>query len=171
MQSPVYNSLNLEMSLASSRVRWALCLILFSQLSFATDWHDPVSQLAAKITAATGPGVVALEINNRSSISSADVEEIRRQITSTLSASGVRIWQPDQAAANIKLTFSENLQDYVWVAEIQSGTSDGKVILVSTPRDRKSTRLNSSHLVISYAVFCLKKKKNKKECSIIIQIC
>src|SRR2546426_1740918 len=29
--------------------------------------------------------------------------------------------------------------------------------------DRKSTRLNSSHLVISYAVFCLKKKKNKNE--------
>src|SRR2546426_9202437 len=28
-------------------------------------------------------------------------------------------------------------------------------------RDRKSTRLNSSHLVISYAVFCLKKKKKK----------
>src|SRR2546426_4892864 len=27
-------------------------------------------------------------------------------------------------------------------------------------RDRKSTRLNSSHLVISYAVFCLKKKNN-----------
>src|SRR3989454_7394497 len=27
--------------------------------------------------------------------------------------------------------------------------------------DRKSTRLNSSHLVISYAVFCLKKKKSK----------
>src|SRR2546426_9216828 len=31
------------------------------------------------------------------------------------------------------------------------------------PRDRKSTRLNSSHLVISYAVFCLKKKKKKKK--------
>src|SRR2546426_4061033 len=28
--------------------------------------------------------------------------------------------------------------------------------------DRKSTRLNSSHLVISYAVFCLKKKKSQK---------
>src|SRR2546426_4608269 len=28
--------------------------------------------------------------------------------------------------------------------------------------DRKSTRLNSSHLVISYAVFCLKKKKKNK---------
>src|SRR5256885_10224875 len=30
-------------------------------------------------------------------------------------------------------------------------------------KDRKSTRLNSSHLVISYAVFCLKKKKNYDE--------
>src|SRR5256885_14977897 len=30
----------------------------------------------------------------------------------------------------------------------------------SSRRDRKSTRLNSSHLVISYAVFCLKKKKH-----------
>src|ERR1039457_3955026 len=29
--------------------------------------------------------------------------------------------------------------------------------------DRKSTRLNSSHLVISYAVFCLKKKRNKDQ--------
>src|SRR2546430_7065633 len=32
-------------------------------------------------------------------------------------------------------------------------------ILISVNRDRKSTRLNSSHSQISYAVFCLKKKK------------
>src|SRR5256885_3463893 len=33
-------------------------------------------------------------------------------------------------------------------------------LFITTGIDRKSTRLNSSHLVISYAVFCLKKKKN-----------
>src|SRR2546426_3947645 len=33
-------------------------------------------------------------------------------------------------------------------------------------RDRKSTRLNSSHLVISYAVFCLKKKKHSPQITI-----
>src|SRR6266496_4665200 len=32
-----------------------------------------------------------------------------------------------------------------------------------TRRDRKSTRLNSSHVEISYAVFCLKKKKKKQK--------
>src|SRR5438034_2519154 len=34
-----------------------------------------------------------------------------------------------------------------------------KCVLISPRPDRKSTRLNSSHTVISYAVFCLKKKK------------
>src|SRR5947208_7714171 len=40
-----------------------------------------------------------------------------------------------------------------------------KVLVAQKPsnpaRDRKSTRLNSSHQIISYAVFCLKKKKKK----------
>src|SRR5437667_11555596 len=52
------------------------------------------------------------------------------------------------------------------VAALSSGRSG--VVNVGTGRetsvrgDRKSTRLNSSHITISYAVFCLKKKKNNK---------
>src|SRR3989449_5221236 len=38
----------------------------------------------------------------------------------------------------------------------------GRAILVNSGKDRKSTRLNSSHGYISYAVFCLKKKKSKR---------
>src|SRR5437588_354281 len=37
------------------------------------------------------------------------------------------------------------------------------ICLINRSRDRKSTRLNSSHTVISYAVFCLKKKKKNKK--------
>src|SRR2546426_8461939 len=45
---------------------------------------------------------------------------------------------------------------YVWVDDYKPAAD----------ADRKSTRLNSSHLVISYAVFCLKKKKKKiQNCS------
>src|SRR5690606_42036854 len=36
-----------------------------------------------------------------------------------------------------------------------------KAAMGQNPRDRKSTRLNSSHVKISYAVFCLKKKKTR----------
>src|SRR5438105_13166159 len=38
----------------------------------------------------------------------------------------------------------------------------GNSVITPWGRDRKSTRLNSSHEWISYAVFCLKKKKNMK---------
>src|SRR5207248_10165114 len=40
---------------------------------------------------------------------------------------------------------------------------DFAVILLDAQIDRKSTRLNSSHRTISYAVFCLKKKKNFRQ--------
>src|SRR5688500_19457379 len=39
----------------------------------------------------------------------------------------------------------------------------GTLVITGFPSDRKSTRLNSSHLVISYAVFCLKKKKTTQK--------
>src|SRR5437868_8130136 len=46
-----------------------------------------------------------------------------------------------------------------------SGSADTSILLWDTTslsrEDRKSTRLNSSHVSISYAVFCLKKKNNK----------
>src|SRR5256885_6191506 len=40
-----------------------------------------------------------------------------------------------------------------------AGLTDSAIFRLAGRSDRKSTRLNSSHLVISYAVFCLKKKK------------
>src|SRR3989454_332939 len=43
-----------------------------------------------------------------------------------------------------------------------AGTNSAERERGATAQDRKSTRLNSSHLVISYAVFCLKKKKKNK---------
>src|SRR5699024_12392008 len=46
--------------------------------------------------------------------------------------------------------------DHVHTAANSSGIVDGEL-------DRKSTRLNSSHVSISYAVFCLKKKKNDQD--------
>src|SRR5436190_13138942 len=46
-------------------------------------------------------------------------------------------------------------------ALVQAGSSLQEVVRAWT-RDRKSTRLNSSHTVISYAVFCLKKKISEK---------
>src|SRR5438552_13906789 len=47
-----------------------------------------------------------------------------------------------------------------WLAAQPGSSANGVRKALRTATDRKSTRLNSSHQIISYAVFCLKKKKN-----------
>src|SRR2546426_6913543 len=51
----------------------------------------------------------------------------------------------------------------VSACDLESRRASGTSTKSGSPRDRKSTRLNSSHLVISYAVFCLKKKNAKPQ--------
>src|SRR2546426_4675557 len=68
--------------------------------------------------------------------------------------------------ADTLVTVEENIvqRDRTRVGvHISSGAVDlatGRAVSADSKADRKSTRLNSSHLVISYAVFCLKKKKS-----------
>src|SRR3712207_8273739 len=50
-------------------------------------------------------------------------------------------------------------QQGIFVAEEIAGLAPAPIDEAGIPRDRKSTRLNSSHANISYAVFCLKKTK------------
>jgi hypothetical protein len=135
LPTAVYNSRNPRMLHSPKRLRWACCLLLLvAQFARATDWRRPVTQLAEKISATTGPGVIALDVTNSSSLGSAEVEQIRRGLTEALANSGVRISLPDQAAATMHVTLSESLQNYVWVAEIRQGANDASVAIVSTPR-------------------------------------
>src|SRR5438874_10536758 len=60
-----------------------------------------------------------------------------------------------------------HLPVYIWIpGKVRASAHDGDIVDARPERwhlDRKSTRLNSSHVEISYAVFCLKKKKKKKK--------
>src|SRR5688572_33410468 len=53
-------------------------------------------------------------------------------------------------------------QSELSIRRLSTTTAVSRAARSSVPEDRKSTRLNSSHSQISYAVFCLKKKKKKK---------
>src|SRR5258708_30894811 len=50
-----------------------------------------------------------------------------------------------------------------WASSGSLGQPFRGMVRVVRPEDRKSTRLNSCHQIISYAVFCLKKKKEKNK--------
>src|SRR5262245_63201040 len=52
--------------------------------------------------------------------------------------------------------------DRIQLTDVEFARREAQAAAQAKAEDRKSTRLNSSHLGISYAVFCLKKKNNKK---------
>src|SRR5207249_6991152 len=65
-------------------------------------------------------------------------------------------FRPDETKVSLQTEWLKWLAfegSYKWGGAVNHDPADG---------DRKSTRLNSSHVSISYAVFCLKKKNNKK---------
>jgi hypothetical protein len=134
----VYNSRIPQMSASASRLPRVTCLfvlmLMHVPIILASDWRTPEEQLARKIAATTGPGAVALDVMNRSSLSRTDVEEIRRGILTELGVLGLRFVIVDQAAAAVKITLSENLQNYVWAAEIHQGNNETSVVMVAAPR-------------------------------------
>src|SRR5205807_8312192 len=84
---------------------------------------------------------------------------------SSICGTDVHIYNWDSWAQNtipVPMTIGHEFVGVVdRVGNLVKGFAKGDLVV----GDRKSTRLNSSHLVISYAVFCLKKKNNSK-CSI-----
>jgi|SRR5579862_930736 len=101
----------------------------------AVDWSVPEQQLSRKIVAVTGPGALGITVVNRSSLGRRDYEAIRNGLRSTLETVGIRFAkQPEQSAATITISLSENPTSYVWVAEIRTSTGEATVVLVSAPR-------------------------------------
>jgi len=157
MRGTVYNSaipnaitspVNRALSLSSS-------LRLIAQLSFvllglaagwcaAVDWSGPEQQLARKIVATTGPGAVALTVENRSSLGKRDSEIVQNGLRSALEALGIRFVNAEQSAATVTISLSENLEFYVWVAEMRQGAGEAAVVMVSAPRPPGSTAARDS---------------------------
>ncbi|MFY9643735.1 MAG: hypothetical protein WAK29_01070 [Terriglobales bacterium] len=156
---PRYNRRILHMrGRASSGLRlgwtWLLLAIVFlpSHL-FASALADTARQLAHKIASLSGPGAVALEVTNRSSLDDKSVREVRSALEAQLQADGVRSAKPEQAMGTITVLLSENLREYVWTAEIALGSDETKVALVWLPRLSTGTQTAAALPIVLKTTF------------------
>jgi hypothetical protein len=133
MKAANYNSLS-PMRDPQRHLGLAVVLIvLCSCRCFAANWTAPATELAKAISAASGPGTITLSVTNNSSLPSEQVLEIQHAVEAQLRASGVRIGSAANVNSEVRVTLSENIQNYVWVAEIKSG-NELQVEMVSVPR-------------------------------------
>jgi hypothetical protein len=105
----------------------------------ASGLGDSARQLAHKIAAAAGPGAIALEVTNRSSLDEKSVREVRGALEAQLRSEGVHSAKAEQAMGTVEVVLSESLREYVWTAEIAIGSDEKKVALVSVPRSPTQT--------------------------------
>jgi hypothetical protein len=99
----------------------------------AADWSQPAAELARQIVAISGPGAASITYRNQSSLPAGDADLARKALERELRAAGARLTTPENAAAEFRVTFSENARGYVWVAEVQQG-SDTRVAMVTAER-------------------------------------
>ena len=96
--------------LSSRFVSFLVFALLFAAAGNAQNWAGAEGQLAGKIVSATGPKIMALEVLNRSSLSAALSDDIRRNLLTQLAVTGVRFVSAEQAAVSVRVTLSEDLQ-------------------------------------------------------------
>lgn len=112
--------------------------LLVTAAAQAQNWDGAEEQLANKIMAVAGSKTMAVEVSNRSSLGAANADEIRRGLWTHLAALGARFAGMGQAASAVQVSLSEDLQGYVWIAEIRQG-SESSVVMVSLLRTEART--------------------------------
>jgi hypothetical protein len=111
-----------------------MVIVLTSLAARADVWTVPVSMFAQKIVAKAGPGTaVTLSIKNISSLSAAETNAVRAQIESELRSRGLRIVDAEQSVADLHVTLSENVEGYLWIAEIKQGNAVD-IVFTTLPR-------------------------------------
>ncbi|HEV8385026.1 MAG TPA: hypothetical protein VGQ11_09165 [Candidatus Acidoferrales bacterium] len=82
-------------------------------------WQESAREFSKKIAALTGTRqTVTLSVRNISSLSDTEVAAVRAALETELRAAGLRLAAKSIAAPELRITFSENLQGLLWIAEI-----------------------------------------------------
>lgn len=139
------------------RLGWLTSLLLatvFLPSSLcASSLGDTARELAHKISSDAGPGAFALEVTNRSSLDDKSVREVRSALEAELQVEGVHTAKAEQAIGTIEVVLSESLREYVWTAEIATGSDEKKVVLVSLPRPPTGTPFAPALPIVLKATF------------------
>lgn len=125
------------------------CAMLFALLSFAvhglaqqeasspSPWQPAADDFVQQVLSRAGsPSAVNIIFANLSSLTNGEQSAIKQIIMTDLRNAGVRLVKADFAQVEVEVTFSEDWQDYVWVAEVKQGPGS-QIVIKRVPRPQK----------------------------------
>jgi hypothetical protein len=120
---------------------WTTHLPIYPMISVQQEDSSATQFVQEILSRAGSPSAVALSFENVSSLSAADQDALKKSITASFRASGIRLVKAENAVAEIQITFSEDWQNFVWVAAIRQGPGSQVVIRkVPKPSAASSSR-------------------------------
>jgi len=134
------------------------CLLAMATVSHAAEWDEGSAALARNIASISGPGTISLEIKNSSSIPAEKVLEIRRSLEAQLRSAGIQVADENTAATAVTLTLSENIQGYLWVAQVRQG-NDLRVVMQAIVRAQAPVLSVKSRSVSIHATLLISQRQ------------
>src|SRR5512140_1202112 len=134
--------------------RW-LCALLF----FCVAALSAIAQEAASLPATTtefvqliqsrtgSPSAVAVTFQNVSSLSPERQEALQNAIFNAFRTANVRVVKPEQAVAEVHITFSEDWQGYLLIASVQQGSSS-QMVIKKVPRQQQTQAAHATTLTL-----------------------
>src|SRR5579871_5871738 len=138
--------------LKTANRRW-LCAFLFWAAVSAIAQDAPslpaaATELVQLIQSRAGsPSAVAVTFQNLSSLSQEKQEALQNAIFNAFRNANVRVVKPEQAVAEVHITFSEDWQGYLLIASIQQGSSS-QTVLKKLPRQQQAQAAHATTLTI-----------------------
>jgi hypothetical protein len=133
---------------------WFCALVFFSLPAVAAAQQDapPISSSATEfvqliLSRASSPSAVAVTFQNLSSLPPETQETAQNAIFNAFRTANVRLVKAEQAVANVQITFSEDWQGYVWLANIQQGSSS-QMVIKKLPRQQRAQSTHTPTLTI-----------------------
>ena len=122
-----------------------MCPLLFLLLSrcmaqqeTTSPWQSSASEFVQAILSRAGsPPAITVSFENVSTLSSADYDGLKKLLLTNFRNSGVRLVKADFSQTEVQITFSEDWQSYVWVANIKQGTGN-QVVIKKVARQQKA---------------------------------
>jgi hypothetical protein len=129
-------------------VFFALTAGLIAQQNGTTPPASPANSFVQDVLSRAGtPSAVTLSFENFSSLSPEAQEATKAAIMTGFREAGIRLVKADQAMADVRVTFSEDWQSYVWIAVIQQGPGR-QMVMKRLPRTERPGPQRAPTLVL-----------------------
>jgi hypothetical protein len=115
----------------------------------AQDWTAPARELADQLRRQIPPPArLDWSVQNRSTLPDDEFRAIRRALGTALGSAGYRAGGPGASAGQVRISVSENFQNYLWVSQVLRGETRS-VVMVAVPRASAAAPRDASSLVMS----------------------